>query len=252
MVKPYLPGWTFVDLGPSGGPYDESAHPKGCVHTTEGSSLAGAETAYWDYPPHLGYDPKSRTKHQYVRLDLYSYAFKGSESDDEFIVQIETVGFAADTHNWPDEWYRNFGEDVIAPLREVFGIPDEYLRFYRQDEDIVLATPSSPIRLSDSEFRSFSGWLGHQHVPAPDSHWDPGGFLMDKALEYSRDSGGFLMGLNQNEQEQVRDQVAYMTSGKGGGWPAGQGFLDSWSSVMARLESIETKVDQLLTPPATN
>lgn len=182
----WLPGWIRVDLGPDGGPYDESAHPKACVHTTEGGSLGGAESAYAAYPPHLGYDPRYRTKHQYVRLDRHSYAFRGAESDDECIIQVEIVGRAAETHTWPDEWYRNIGEDVIAPLRQHMGIPDQHLRFYRADEGIVLARATSPIRLSDTQFRAFSGWLGHQHIPAPDEHWDPGGFLMDKALAYSR------------------------------------------------------------------
>ncbi len=185
LPAPYLPGWTFVDLGPDGGAYDETGHPKVCVHTTEGSSLAGAESAYRSYPPHLGYDPRDRTKHQYVRLDRCSYALKGAESDDEYLIQVETIGFAAQTHTWPEDWYRNFGEDVVAPLRAALGVPDTWLRFYRADEGIVLASPASPIRLSDSALRGFSGWLGHQHAPAPDEHWDPGGFLIDKAIHYS-------------------------------------------------------------------
>lgn len=180
----WLPGWTRVDLGPDGGPFDETAHPKACIHTTEGGSLAGAEAAYAAYPPHLGYDPRYRIKHQYVRLDRHSYAFRGAESDDECVIQVEVVGRAAETHTWPDEWYRNFAEDVIVPLRALCGIPDQHLRFCRADEGIVLARSTSPIRLSDAQLRAYSGWLGHQHIPAPDEHWDPGGFLFDKALAY--------------------------------------------------------------------
>lgn len=182
----WIPGFTFMDLGPDGGPYDESAHSKGCVHSTEGTSLAGAESAYKNYPPHAGYDPNTDVGHQYIRLERHSLSFNGGENDDEFIVQIEIVGRAAESHTWPELWYQRIGERVIAPLREILGIPDVWLRFYRQDEGIVLASPSSPIRLSDTDFRAFSGWLGHQHVPAPDAHWDPGGFLMDKAIAYSR------------------------------------------------------------------
>lgn len=184
MFPPYLDGWTFKDLGPDGGPYEESAHPKVGLHTTEGGSLAGAEAAFAPYPPHLGYDPSSRTKMQYIRLDRHSLSFKGGQSDDEFIVQIEMVGFAAETHEWSDEHYHNFASDVVVPFTNL-GVPMTHLRFYRQDEGIVLASPNSPVRLSDAEFRSYSGWLGHQHVPAPDAHWDPGGFLIDKAFEYA-------------------------------------------------------------------
>lgn len=186
-MDPYLPGAVFLDLGPDGGPYDETAHRKGCIHTTEGSSLSGAEQAYRDYPPHLGYDPYTRVLHQYIRLDRHSEAFRGSESDDEAIIQVEIVGFASETPNWSDQWYRNVGEDVIGPLREAVGIPDTFLRFYGPDEGIVLASPDSPIRLSDSELRNFSGWLGHQHIPSPDEHWDPGRFNMALALKYAED-----------------------------------------------------------------
>lgn len=184
---PFIPGFTFMDLGPDGGPYDETQHPKGCIHSTEGSSLSGAESAYKGWPPHCGYDARSRVGHQYVRLDRHSMAFKGGESDDEFVVQIELIGFAAHTHTYPEQWYRNVGEDVIRPLTQIFHIPANHLRMYRQDEGIILASPNSPIRLTDSAFRNYSGWLAHQHVPAPDAHWDAGGFLMDKALYYAQE-----------------------------------------------------------------
>mgnify|MGYP000178987069 CR=1 FL=1 len=180
-----LPGFTFTDLGPDGGPYDEIKHPKICWHTTEGSSLAGAEAAFKAYPPHLGYDPRTRIKRQYVSLDRHSYALRGGESDDEYVIQIEVVGRAAETGGWPAEWYRNIGLDLIRPLRNLLRIPDRHLRFYGPNEGIVLATATSPIRLSNEAFRAFTGHLGHQHVPAPDSHWDPGGFRIDEAIDYS-------------------------------------------------------------------
>lgn len=190
----WIPGWTRVDLGPDGGTYDEMQHPKGCLHTTEGSTLAGAEAAYKNYPPHLGYDPVRRIKHQYVRLDRYSYAFRNGETDDEFIVQVEMVGFAAQTHTWSNQVYANIAEDVLKPLEDLVGIPRQHLRFYGANEGIVLARKTSPIRLRPSALRSFSGWMGHQHAPGlddngsilqyGDEHWDPGGFRMDLALSF--------------------------------------------------------------------
>lgn len=190
----WIPGWTRVDLGPDGGTYDEMQYPKGCLHTTEGNTLAGAEAAYKSYPPHLGYDPVRRIKHQYVRLDRYSYAFRNGETDDEFIVQVEMVGFAAQTHTWSNQVYANIAEDVLKPLEDLVGIPRQHLRFYGANEGIVLARKESPIRLRPSSLRAFSGWMGHQHAPGladngsvlpyGDEHWDPGGFLMDLALSF--------------------------------------------------------------------
>lgn len=190
MADIWIPGWTrIMDLGPDGGSYDETSHPKVCVHTTEGTTLVGAERAYADYPPHLGYDPVRRIKHQYIPLNRCSYAFRYAESDDEFIVQVEVVGFAAKTHNWPNSAYANFAEDVAKPLEQLIGVPRQHLRFYRSDEGLVLARKTSPIRLRPSALRAFSGWMGHQHAPGVsdngtvlvtgDEHWDPGGFQMD-------------------------------------------------------------------------
>lgn len=187
-IQPYLPGAVFIDLGPDGGTYDETGHPKGILHTTEGSSLAGAESAFRSYPPHIGYDPNSRVIHQYVRLDRCSYALKGAESDDEFAIQVEIVGFAGQTHTYSDAWYRNIGEDIIQPLRELVGIPNNYLTFHGEGEGIILASSNSPIRLSDTDYRNYSGWVGHQHIPAPDEHWDPGRFNIALALNYSEDN----------------------------------------------------------------
>lgn len=178
-----VPGFQYVDLGLDGGPYDERAHPKVCWHTTEGGSLTGAEAAFRPYPPHLGYDPRTRQRRQYVSLDRHSYALRGDESDDEYVVQVEVVGFAADTPAWHPDLYRNIGTDVVRPLRELLGVPDAHLRFYAPAEaSFVLASRSSPIRLTDAAFRAFSGHLGHQHVPSPDVHWDPGGFRFNEAV----------------------------------------------------------------------
>jgi len=180
-----IPGFTYIDLGLDGGPYDERAHPKVCWHMTEGTSIAGAEAAFAPYPPHAIYEPRTRGRRQYISADLHSYALKGAESDDEYVIQIEVVGFSAAAPSWPDEYYRNIGVDVVRPLRELLGIPDAHLRFYSDREGIVLASKNSPIRLSDAAFRTFSGHLGHQHVPAPDAHWDPGGFRFNEAISAS-------------------------------------------------------------------
>jgi hypothetical protein len=179
-----LPGFTWKDLGPDGGPFDQRDKVKVLVHTTEGNTLAGAEEAFKRYPPHLGYDPVRRIRRQYVSLDRHSYSIKNSEAEDDYVIQVEIVGRAHQTHQWSDTIYQNFAIDVILPLESTLGVPRRHLRFYRDDEGIVLARPTSPVRLSAAAWRNYTGWLGHQHAPAPDEHWDPGGFLMDKAFSY--------------------------------------------------------------------
>jgi hypothetical protein len=41
---------------------------------------------------------------------------------------------------------------------------------------------SNGVRLSDSQFDTYSGWLGHQHVPQND-HGDPGAFPWARLVE---------------------------------------------------------------------
>lgn len=197
-----LPGAEWVDLpdGLAGGPYDETAHPKGGVHTWEGLSWSAAESAFNRYPPHLaGKGPFDGVRldevgvHQYVSLDRHSYAFKGSENDDEFIVQVELAGRAAETHDpdiWTDRVLEWVAEAIVGPLERLMGIPPVIVPvgFHGADEGISppLATTRSPIRLTDAELRAFSGWLGHQHMPPPDVHWDPGRFPMQRVLDMVR------------------------------------------------------------------
>lgn len=182
----WVPGYTRVSLGEHGGVYDETSHPKGCVHTTEGGSLAGAETAYRNYPPHMGYDPRTRQRHQYVPLNKHSYAFRGDESDDEYVIQIEFVGFASQTQSWSDQMLENIAWDVFRPLEVLIGIPRRSLQFFGEDAGFTLASVSSPIRLSPGSLRNYKGWLGHQHIPNPDVHWDPGKFPIQKVFNFRK------------------------------------------------------------------
>lgn len=184
MADIWIPGWTRKDLGPDGGPFDQHDKVKVLLHTTEGSTLDGAESAFRSYPPHLGYDPVRRIKRQYVALNRHSYSIRNAEAEDDYVIQVEIVGRAMHTHTWSQVAYRNFAMDVIMPLEAAIGVPRRHLRFYRANEGIVLAKPTSPVRISNAAWRNYSGWLGHQHAPAPDEHWDPGGFLLDLAFSF--------------------------------------------------------------------
>lgn len=185
----WLPNAKRVNLGGNvgGGPYDDMRKPKVCWHMTQGSGLAGARSAFAAHPPHIGYDPKNRQLEQYVPLDRHSYAFFNGEADDEYIIQIEVVGFAEDAHNMPDWQVQNIVDDLVNPLEELIGVPPVVIRhgFRGAGEGIVLASPSSPIRISLNELREFSGHLGHQHIPG-DGHWDPGRFRIGEVLRRSQ------------------------------------------------------------------
>lgn len=253
-VTPFLPGWTFVDLGPDGGPFDEMSHPKVILHTTEGSTLEGAEAAYKAWPPHLGYHTTKRTKRQYVRLDRHSYALRNPESEDEFCIQVEMVGFASQTHLWTPQVYQNIHEDIVVPLRDAIGVPDVHLNFMRADQGIVLASKRSPIRLRPSELRAFSGWMGHQHAPGladdgsvltyGDEHWDPGGFLIELALEgddvsLAEDERNALMSLYKAHFYNNRNELY------GDGSQGDQAGLERFVELQQGVRLVDDKVDAL-------
>jgi hypothetical protein len=180
----WLPGWTPYLFNLRGKPYQFTHNPKGCLHTTEGSSIAGALSAYAPYPPHGIYDWRSRERLQHIPLSLASYSAMDG-NDDDYMIQIELVGFAAESRFWPAEAWRNIAEDVIKPIEDHFGVPRRALGFKDARDGISppLATASSPIRLGWAALRDYSGWLGHQHLPAPDEHWDPGAIQISRAFE---------------------------------------------------------------------
>ena len=181
----WLPGYVHVPLGKAGGSYDRTNNPKLVWHTTEGGSLAGAETAFYSYPPHLGVDPDAGMKHQYIDLDRHAYSMGNSDAEDSYAIQVEVVGYAAETHTWSDRRLQWLAEHVVVPVQQAVGVPDTWTDFYGEGSGFVLASPSSPIRLSMAEWDGFTGHVGHQHVPG-DDHWDPGALPIDRILDYAQ------------------------------------------------------------------
>lgn len=184
----WLPGFERMPIhGRPGVPYDEFDDPKAMWHSTQGKSIEGAVQAYAPYPPHLIADPRTKRKGQHIDLDYAAYALWNEDVDDSRCVQIEVVGYAEQAKHWPAEYYRWLGEEVARPLHEHFGVP--YVAVWKgfkgpEDVDYVLASASSPLRLTQWEIDHFSGHLAHQHSPG-DDHWDAP-FRMDELLMYAR------------------------------------------------------------------
>jgi len=115
-------------------------------------------------------------------------------------VQVEIVGYARETHTWPDEVLRmiaDYAVKVNVGLKRIgyAEIPYETtVKFWGAGEGVVHASPNSPVRLSCNNFLSYVGWLGHQHVPCND-HWDPGALNVPRILEIARsiDAGDEFM-----------------------------------------------------------
>ncbi|HEY2301453.1 MAG TPA: hypothetical protein VGH66_06150 [Acidimicrobiales bacterium] len=171
----WLAGYQRVDLGKTGGGYDRTDNPKLCWHTTEGGSLAGAESAFAPYPPHLGVDPDTGECHQYLDLARCAYSLGNSDAEDSYVIQVEVVGYAAQSHTWSPDRLAWLGAHVAQPVADAVGVPPTICPqgFHGEGEGMILASSTSPIRFTLAGWDAFAGHVGHQHCPG-DDHWDPG------------------------------------------------------------------------------
>lgn len=153
------------------------------LHTTEGTSIAGAEAAFkknnsW---PHRIFAPATDQRRQYVSYDSPARALRnmsggvqtnnreedGIQGPD--IIQLEIVGFARDMPNLPDDQKIRLALEILTICREA-GIPVEFNYPFAGNDAYGL---TGSVRLTAWEWQGARGILGHQHVPE-NTHWDPG------------------------------------------------------------------------------
>ncbi|MDF2969268.1 MAG: hypothetical protein K0Q93_3046, partial [Nocardioidaceae bacterium] len=228
--------------GLAGKPYQFTHNPKGCMHTTEGGSISGAMSAYAPYPPHLIYDWRNRRGVQHVRLDRAAYSAMDG-NDDDYMIQVELVGFAAETRNWPEEALRNVAIDVVAPLEQYFKIPRRIIWHGFKDgrDGITLAVANSPIRLDWTQLRDFSGWLGHQHLPSPDTHWDPGALPMARIFSYLTEEPD----MNEAQNNALADVYKVVVSGEKRNGQINKDLAFVRETVLAQVSGLQAAVSLL-------
>lgn len=160
---------------PDAGPYVAGPY-RIVLHTTEGSTYAGARAAYVSakVSPHftVSYERGRLEMWQHVALNRAATALKhpaGTVHTNRLsCVQIEVVGFATKP-NWPDGL--------------IVGVAD-LLAWIMQETDVKPVAPAFPpypqsyglnngVRFSDADWLTFNGICGHCHVPHND-HGDPG------------------------------------------------------------------------------
>lgn len=146
-------------------------------HTTEGSSAAGAVGAYrasgsW---PHLTvtFEGGRFKVFQHLPLTVAARALahpSGPETNRANAIQIECVGFAVASEAWPAGYYVGLRE-VSRWIEESFGVPRRTSVQFRRGVE----------RLGGEAFYTYSGHVGHCHVPGND-HWDPGDLRISEIL----------------------------------------------------------------------
>lgn len=178
-MSTWLPNAQRV-LGNDAGPMNGIGGRKLLLHSTEGTSIEGAISAYktrnvW---PTLTTDLRRRRVTQHLPLEVAARSLKnlagGVETNraGKVLVQIEIVGSAADPPSLgsPDDlaW---FGREVVAPICEAMAIP--IVTTVRWVAYPASYGQGAAQRLSPTAWVNYSGLLGHQHAPEND-HGDPG------------------------------------------------------------------------------
>lgn len=155
------------------------ASPKGVLHTTEGKSYKGAQSAYAaGMAPHFTVSVEIGEFQCWQHIDTKLAAralehISGTvDTNRANAIQIEIVWSAANARAMPKILLDGLGK-LMRWIEIDRGIKRQSLPFHSDTEGLVLARDTSPIRLPPTNWLTYSGWVGHQHVPG-NSHWDPG------------------------------------------------------------------------------
>lgn len=155
---------VFPDAGPYvGGPF------RGVLHTTEGSSYAGARAAYASTHDGPHFTVSQDGIWQHVALDRASTALVHASGQIDTnrlsAVQIEIVGFAAHPEALPLANVKR----LMVWIEQQTGIAAIAPKFLPYPQ----SAGASTVRFSSGMWAKFGGWCGHEHVPQND-HGDPG------------------------------------------------------------------------------
>lgn len=173
-----LPNATWDPIPKNGGGYFTGLRPyvgtakKITLHTTEGSSKPNWQGMQSGIP-HLTVDLNAAKYWQHLDFGIAAYTLKGGDhspnSDSGLNIQIEIIGFAAQSGGWSDTAYNRL-RDILTWLCDNNGVPYAF--------QVPFTPPARRLRW-DGEWDIVSGILGHCHVPYND-HWDPGDIDTDR------------------------------------------------------------------------
>ncbi|MGB2711000.1 MAG: N-acetylmuramoyl-L-alanine amidase [Conexibacter sp.] len=138
-------------------------------HTTETPGLPN----YSGSAPHFTLDPADGRLWQHIPLNQAARALKPGGPNFWNTVQVELIGWAKETHTWPDGRYARIAQ-LARWIEANFGVPRRTSVAFQGNG----ATPHLP---SAEAFKAYVGHIGHQHVPGND-HWDPGKLKIDLIL----------------------------------------------------------------------
>jgi hypothetical protein len=138
-------------------------------HTTETTGLPD----YGGSSPHFTIEPHTGRLWQHIPIDRAARSLKAGGPNLWNTIQVEIIGSAKDSQDWPAAAYAHLAE-LARWIERNAGVPRRCA---------VTFTGSGGVhRLSNEDFHAYAGHIGHQHAPAPNDHWDPGKLRIDSII----------------------------------------------------------------------
>lgn len=148
------------------------------VHSTEGSSIAGAVAAMdrnrswsnWVCDPAQGIGIRTLVDDVTEDRSLRNMVGGVETNMRPGVWQLEVVGYAEQIPDYPEDWFRRLGV-ILSALCDRTGVPRRFPYPFRRYPASYGLRASQ--RLSPGQWLEVDGIVGHQHVPEND-HGDPG------------------------------------------------------------------------------
>ncbi len=184
VPRAYPPAIQKLDGGASGS-WSGRGEWKLVVHTTETRGMPGYTSG--DFAPHLTYWPARNTWTQHYRTNRPAESVRTFDNDQ--IYQIEIIAYSnrpiADRYG--GLWIGDISDAHLARLAEFVewlrrnGIPIQSV--WPGKRALSYSQANAPgFRYTPGQFYDWPGVLGHQHTPAPNTHWDPGAFPWERFI----------------------------------------------------------------------
>lgn len=172
---------TFV--GATGGTY-VNAPFRGVLHTTQSTNYTPSKYEYYGHsnPPHFTVARKGGEARVYQHYSIRVAARAlvnldgGVQTNRQNAVQIEIAWRAENIAALPPTMKEALRQ-LMAWISNECGIQLAAPEFFGEEA----YGNGSLARMSASEWNSFNGWCGHQHVPE-NVHWDPGRLPIQQLL----------------------------------------------------------------------
>ena len=154
------------------------------LHTTEGSTIAGAVATMkanrswsnWVCDPATG-GLMTLTDSERGDRSLRNLSGGVETNNRPGVWQLEIVGFAANVPIYDEDWYRTLGR-IIVDICNSKAIPKVFPHPFTDDAGYGT---NGAVRLTAAQWSACEGIVGHQHVPE-NLHWDPG--RIDRVIPY--------------------------------------------------------------------